>query len=105
LGIITFQSIYKDVDHKEKVERADRPSPLNDTGTRCTEKKVNGVIKTTELVRKVGRANEPIRGIKLIRNWYKAHLRGFGIRWRWKGKGFIALDGVSLVNQIRSLRL
>jgi hypothetical protein len=42
--------------------------------------------------------------IKLIRNWYKAHLRKFGIRWRWKGRGFIALDGVPLVNQIMSLR-
>ena len=42
--------------------------------------------------------------IKLIRNWYRAHLRTFGIKWRWKGKGFIALDGVSLVNQIMSLR-
>jgi hypothetical protein len=24
--------------------------------------------------------------IKLIRNWYKAHLRKFGIKWRWKRK-------------------
>ncbi len=43
--------------------------------------------------------------IKLMRNWYKAHLRRFGIKWKWKGKGFIALDGVSLVNQIVSLKL
>lgn len=42
--------------------------------------------------------------IKLIRNWYKAHLRKFGIRWKWKGKGFIALDGVSLVNQLKGMR-
>ena len=42
--------------------------------------------------------------IKLIRNWYKAHLRKFGIKWRWKGKGFTALDGASLINQIISLR-
>jgi hypothetical protein len=26
------------------------------------------------------------------------------MRWRWKGRGFIALDGVSLVNQIMSVR-
>ena len=39
----------------------------------------------------------------MIRNWYKAHFRRFGIRWKWKGKGFIALDGVSLVKQIMSL--
>ena len=45
--------------------------------------------------------------IKLIRNWYKAHLRKIGIKWKWKwkGKGFIALDGVSLVNQIMALKL
>jgi hypothetical protein len=40
-----------------------------------------------------------------MRNWYKAHLRRFGIKWRWKGKGFTALDGVSLVSQIMSLKL
>ena len=43
--------------------------------------------------------------IKLMRNWYKSHLRKFGIKWRWKGKGFTALDGVPLVNQIMSLRI
>jgi hypothetical protein len=43
--------------------------------------------------------------IKMIRNWYRAHLRKFGIKWRWKGKGFIALDGASLVNQMVALRL
>jgi hypothetical protein len=37
--------------------------------------------------------------------WYKARLMTFGIKWRWKGKGFIAIDGVRLVNQIMSLRL
>ena len=42
--------------------------------------------------------------IKLIRNWYKAHLRGFGIRWRWGGKGFIALDGNCLVKGLMSLK-
>jgi hypothetical protein len=42
--------------------------------------------------------------IKLIRNWYKAHLRAYGIKWRWKGKGFIALDGVSLINQLMPLK-
>jgi hypothetical protein len=46
-----------------------------------------------------------VLSIKLIRKWYKAHLRKFGIKWRWKGKGFIALDGASLVNQIVALRL
>jgi len=43
--------------------------------------------------------------IKLIRNWYRAHLRKLGIKWRWKGKGVTALIGVALVNQTISLRL
>jgi hypothetical protein len=46
-----------------------------------------------------------VGAIKMLREWYKAHLRKFGIRWRWKGKGFTALDEVSLVNEIISLRL
>jgi|GEM_PF-898962 len=27
------------------------------------------------------------------RRWYKHHLKGFGINWKWKGAGFTALDG------------
>lgn len=42
--------------------------------------------------------------IKIIRKWYKAHLRQFGIKWRWKGLGFTALDGTSLVNRLMSLK-
>ena len=54
---------------------------------------------------RIGHFYQLVWSIKLIRNWYKAHLRRFGIKWRWKGKGFIALDGVSLVKQIMSLRV
>jgi hypothetical protein len=54
---------------------------------------------------RIGHFYKLVWSIKLIRNWYKAHLRRFGIKWRWKGRGFIALDGVSLVKQIMSLRL
>lgn len=42
--------------------------------------------------------------IKLLRNWYKKHLRRFGIKWRWKRKGFIAFNGVHLLNQLFSMR-
>lgn len=45
-----------------------------------------------------------VRHIKLLRNWYKARLRGFGIKWKWKGQGFTALDGVLLVKQLMSIR-
>jgi hypothetical protein len=54
---------------------------------------------------RIGHFYKLVWTIKLIRNWYKAHLRRFGIKWKWKGKGFTALDGVSLVNQIMSLKL
>jgi hypothetical protein len=43
--------------------------------------------------------------IKLIRNWYKSHLRKFGIKWKWKGRGFIALDGVKLVSAMMNRRV
>jgi len=54
---------------------------------------------------RIGHFYKLVWSIKLIRNWYKAHLRMFGIKWRWKGKGFIGLDGALLVKQIMSLRL
>jgi len=58
-----------------------------------------------EAFERIGHFYELVWSIKLIRNWHRAHLRRFGIRWKWKGKGFIALDGVSLVNQIMALKL
>ena len=42
--------------------------------------------------------------IKYIRRWYKAHLRQFGIKWKWRGQGFTALDGVSLINELMQLK-
>jgi hypothetical protein len=45
-----------------------------------------------------------VEAIKLLKECYKAPLRKFGIKWRWKGKGFIALDGASLIKQIISLK-
>ena len=36
--------------------------------------------------------------IKLLRRWYKAYLRKFHIKWRWKGQGFVLLDGTRFVN-------
>jgi hypothetical protein len=54
---------------------------------------------------RIGHFYKLVWGIKLMRNWYKAHLRMFGIKWRWKGKGLIALDEASLVKQIMSLQL
>jgi len=36
--------------------------------------------------------------IKLLRRWYKAHLRKFKIKWRWRGQGFVLLDGMQFLN-------
>ena len=43
--------------------------------------------------------------IRFIRRWYKAHLRQFGIKWKWRGQGFTALDGTNYINQLRQLRI
>lgn len=43
--------------------------------------------------------------IKLLRKWYKAHLRQFGIKWRWRGQGFTALDGTKFINKLQQLRI
>ncbi|MGC2063139.1 MAG: hypothetical protein WA610_09175, partial [Thermodesulfovibrionales bacterium] len=53
---------------------------------------------------KLGHYYKLVWTIKLLRNWYKAHLRQFGIKWKWKGQGFTALDGVLLINQLMTLR-
>lgn len=41
---------------------------------------------------------------KLMRKWYKAHLRNFGIKWKWKGQGLTVMDGASIMNQLCSLK-
>jgi len=40
-----------------------------------------------EVFERIGHSYELVWSIILIRNWYKPHLRGFGIKWRWKRKG------------------
>lgn len=35
------------------------------------------------------------RKFRLLRRWYKAKLRSWGIKWRWKGNGFIIWDGLA----------
>jgi hypothetical protein len=57
-----------------------------------------------KVYRKINEYCKVVWNIKLLRNWYKAHLRGFGIRWKWKGMGFIALDGNCLVKGLMSLK-
>jgi hypothetical protein len=57
-----------------------------------------------ELYQKMGHYYKLVRSIKLLRNWYKAHLRQFGIKWRWRGQGFTALDGVRFINALMRLR-
>jgi hypothetical protein len=58
-----------------------------------------------EAYQKIGHFDKLARMIKLLRRWRKAHLRQFGRKWRWKGEGFTALDGTSLVKQVMSLRM
>ena len=57
-----------------------------------------------EAYQKLGHYYKLVWAIKLLRNWYKAHLRQFGIKWKWRGQGFTALDGVALINQLMALR-
>jgi hypothetical protein len=54
--------------------------------------------------KKVGHYFDLARSTKYLRRWRKAHLRQFGIRWKWKGKGFIALDGASFIKQLIFLK-
>ena len=57
-----------------------------------------------ELYQKIGHYYKLSRVIKLMRRWYKAHLRKFKIKWRWRGQGFVVLDGVRFINFL-SLKL
>jgi len=49
-----------------------------------------------EAFERIGHSYELVWSIILIRNWYKARLRKFRIKWRWKGKVFVAFKRVSL---------
>jgi len=44
-------------------------------------------------LKKLGSYFKLARDTKYSRRWYKADLREFGIKWKGKGPGFIALDG------------
>jgi len=51
-----------------------------------------------KLYQKISHYYNLSRSIRLLRRWYKAHLRKFHIKWRWKGQGFVLLDGTRFVN-------
>ena len=57
-----------------------------------------------ELYQKISHFYKLSRGIKLFRRWYKAHLRQFGIKWKWRGLGFTALDGTQFIKFLFSLK-
>lgn len=61
-------------------------------------------ILVFDMFQSIGHYYKLSRMIKLLRRWYKAHLREVGIRWKWKGQGFTALDGVNLINQLLTYR-
>jgi hypothetical protein len=61
-------------------------------------------LLTFQLYQKINHYYKLSRMIKLIRRWYKAHLRQFGIKWKWRGQGFTALDGVLLIRHLMALR-
>lgn len=61
-------------------------------------------ILTYELYQKIGHYYRLSFVIKLLRRWYVARLRGFGIKWKWKGQGFTAFDGVLFLNGLLSLK-
>ena len=90
------------VSYIKKLDQKTPPKEFEDVG-RFWGSSRNLLIKDLYKIRE--QYFKLVWSIKLIRDWYKAHLRKFGIKWRWKGKGFIALDGVSLVNQIMALKL
>jgi len=62
-------------------------------------------LLTFQMIQKINDYYNLARTIKLIRRWYKAHLRQFGIKWRWKGQGFTALDGTNCINRLMQMRI
>jgi len=53
-----------------------------------------GSIKSVTLHDDVPKFKFSLLQLKLIRNWHKAHLREFEIKWRRKRKGFTLLNGL-----------
>ncbi len=58
-----------------------------------------------EVYQKISHYYKLSASIRLIRQWYKAHLRQFAIKWRWRGQGFTALDGTNFINQLKQMRI
>jgi len=58
-----------------------------------------------KLYQKIGHYYRLSQMTKHIRRWYKAHLRQFGIKWKWQGQGFTASDCTNHINQLRQLKI
>jgi len=95
IGIIVTEGGYI-----KKLDQKTPPMEIEEVGRFCGASRN---LLTYELYQKMGHYHKLVRSIKLLRNWYKAHLRQFGIKWKWKGQGFTALDGVLLIKRLMSL--
>lgn len=40
------------------------------------------------------------RNTRMLRRWYKAKMRLWGYKWRWKGRGFIVWDGMKFIEEL-----
>ncbi len=56
-----------------------------------------------ELYQRMAHYYKLSRMTRLMRRWYKAYLRQFGIKWKWRGQGFTALDGRAFLKQLSAL--
>ena len=61
-------------------------------------------LLTCAIYQKINHYYKLARMIRLIHKWYKAHLRQFGIKWKWRGQGFTALDGTLFIKHLISLK-
>jgi hypothetical protein len=59
-----------------------------------------GIVTYEEYDIPVESRNTMIRCTRIIRRWYKARLRQWGIKWKWKGRGFIMWGGADFIRQI-----
>jgi hypothetical protein len=85
----------------KKLEQKNPPEGFKNVG-RFWGASIN--LLTFELYQKEGHYYKLARMIKLIRRWYFAQLRQFGIRWKWKGQGFTVADGRFLIDYLVQLK-
>jgi len=101
----TIQAVQKEnlvmaylTDYIKKLEQKTVPEEYLNVGRFWGHTK--NILKSSDYIITSKKTNNLKKDSRLLRRWYKAQMRIWGYKWKWKGQGFIAWEGIRFFNEL-----